>query len=167
MTLQAINAQALRPAVNFKAQEAEAPVAAIKTADDSSAKAKHTTAKVLGGTAALAVLGFGIYKLAKGKGAKDAKKAAQDLFEKRHATVNKQSVKNQHAANVGQDIVKEYQAMQRRLTDHFPIQKELNEMNWDATPLKRADVIENLKKEAAEAAKKSADEFAAQMAKKA
>ena len=46
MTLQAINAQALRPAVNFKAQEAEAPVAAIKTADDSSAKAKHTTAKV-------------------------------------------------------------------------------------------------------------------------
>lgn len=43
--------------------------------------------------------------------------------------------------------------MQRRLTDHFPIQKELNEMNWDATPLKRADVIENLKKEAAEAAK--------------
>lgn len=38
MTLQAINAQALRPAVNFKAQEAEAPVAAIKTADDSSAK---------------------------------------------------------------------------------------------------------------------------------
>ena len=86
---------------------------------------------------------------------------------KRHATVNTQSVKNQHAANVGQDIVKEYQAMQRRLTDHFPIQKELNEMNWDATPLKRADVIENLKKEAAEAAKKSADEFAAKMAKKA
>lgn len=75
MTLQAINAQALRPAVNFKAQEAEAPVAAIKTADDSSAKAKHTTAKVLGGTAALAVLGFGIYKLAKGKGAKGIKDA--------------------------------------------------------------------------------------------
>lgn len=154
MTLQAINAQALRPAVNFKAQEAEAPVAATKTSEESSSKAKHTTAKVLGGAAALALLGFGIYKFVKGKGAKAAQNAAQTLLEKRHATVNTQSVKNQHAANVGQDIVKEYQAMQRRLTDHFPIQKELNEMNWDATPLKRADVIENLKKEAAEAAKK-------------
>ena len=139
MTLQAINAQALRPAVNFKAQEAEAPVAAIKTADDSSAKAKHTTAKVLGGTAALAVLGFGIYKLAKGKGAQKSSKQFQKLYR------NYENVQHKYEGN----------------------QKELNEMNWDATPLKRADVIENLKKEAAEAAKKSADEFAAKMAKKA
>ena len=158
MTLQAINAQALRPAVNFKAQEAEAPVAAIKTADDSSAKAKHTTAKVLGGTAALAVLGFGIYKLAKGKGAQKSSKQFQKLYR------NYENVQHKYEGN---KIVKEFEAMQRRLTDHFPIQKELNEMNWDATPLKRSDVIENLKKEAAEAAKKSADEFAAKMAKKA
>lgn len=162
MTLQAINAQALRPAVNFKAQEAEAPVAATKTSEESSAKAKNTTAKVLGGTAALAVLGFGIYKLAKGKGAKQTADAAKKQFKKLYPHL--ENVKHKYEGN---QVVKEYQAMQRRLTDHFPIQKELNEMNWDATPLKRADVIENLKKEAAEAAKKSADEFAAKMAKKA
>lgn len=67
MTLQAINAQALRPAVNFKANEKEA--ASVQTAEAPQKENKHIAAKVIGGAAALALLGFGIYKMAKGKGA--------------------------------------------------------------------------------------------------
>lgn len=75
MSIQAINAQALKPAVSFKAEETKA--AAVAEAPADKAENKHTAAKVVGGAAALAILGFGIFKAAKGKGVKGAKISSQ------------------------------------------------------------------------------------------
>lgn len=66
MTLQSINAQSLRPAVNFKAETEAAPAVATTTVANEKPENKHTAAKIVGGLAALALLGFGIYKLTKG-----------------------------------------------------------------------------------------------------
>lgn len=170
MTLQAINAQALRPAVNFKANEKAETSAATATADAPAKENKHTALKVLGGATALALLGFGIYKMAKGKGAGNTKKAAQELLEKRNATMTsyqKQNLMNNESVKKANNIVSDFEAMQRRLTDHNQFDVEYKALNWDATPLKRSEVIDGLKKEAAEAAKKSAEEFAAKVAQKA
>ncbi len=144
MTIQAISAQALRPAVNFKQNEAveEKTFAPTKKEDP-----KKTAAKVLGGAVALAALGFGIYRYVKGKNAQKA----VDLYNKRHSYINsfeKQKLMNNKAVENANTIVAEHDAMLRRLCDHSPKNVELNAMNWDAQPMKRADVLKEFAQKA-------------------
>lgn len=155
MTIQAINAQALRPATSFK--RTEAPVEAKTFAPENKDDSKKTGLKLAGGAVALAALGFGVYKFIKNRNAKQAER----FFEALNPPKGKYG--NQKAVHDANRMVKEFEAMQRRLTDHAPKNVELNAMNWDAKPLKRSEVIEGLRKEAAEAAKKDADAFALKM----
>lgn len=147
MTLQAINAQALRPAVNFKANEKAETSAATATADAPAKENKHTALKVLGGATALALLGFGIYKMAKGKGANDTKKAAKQ-FEQLYPELR--NIQHKHEGN---KIVQAFENMRKPedAKTYAKIRQELTHMDWDAAPLKRSEVIEGMKKAAEKA----------------
>lgn len=101
MTLQAINAQALRPAVNFKANEKAETSAATATADAPAKENKHTALKVLGGATALALLGFGIYKMVKGKGAGNANNWTQIKEGVREITTKKGNKVRQYTGKNG------------------------------------------------------------------
>src|SRR5574344_700212 len=80
MTIQAIQAQPLKPA--FKAEPKAQEVAAATPANETAKPASnHKTAKVLGGVAALALLGFGIYKMVKSGSAAAPKEAASKIEE--------------------------------------------------------------------------------------
>lgn len=155
MTINAISAQALRPAVNFK--KTEAPAGEKSFAPEHKEDSKKTAAKVLGGAIALAALGYGIYRYVKAGKAKQV----EGFFEVLNPPRGKYG--NQKAVHDAERMVKDFEAMQRRLTDHAPKNVELNAMNWDAQPLKRSEVIDGLRKEAAEAAKKDAEDFALKM----
>lgn len=145
MTIQAISAQALRPAVNFKKNEAqveEKTFAPTKKADP-----KEAAAKVIGGAVALAALGFGVYRFVKARNAQKAKEA----FEKYNPPKNTplyRHLGNAKAVDDANRIVAEHDAMLRRLCDHAPNNVELNAMNWDAQPVKRADFLKELAEKA-------------------
>lgn len=161
MTINAISAQALRPAVNFK--KTEAPAGEKLFAPEHKEDSKKTAAKVLGGAVALAALGYGIYRYVKAGKAKQA----EELLNKRHANISsyeKMRLANNKAVEEANNIVAEHDAMLRRLCDHSQKNVELNAMNWDAQPLKySSDVVDGLRKEELRKLQKEIEDFALKM----
>ena len=151
MTIQAINAQSLRPAINFK--KTEAPAASQISETGTKESSKNTAIKVAGGIAALALLGFGVYKFVKGKG---AAKEAKILLEKRNATISsfeKQKLANNKSTQEAENIVENFERMRKPedLRTYAKTRQELtHNVDWSTldNPMKREDFMKELAQQA-------------------
>lgn len=84
MTIQAIQAQPLKPAFKAEPEEVKNEAATVVAEEpEETQKSNHTAAKVIGGATALALLGLGLYKVMKGKaaGVKSIKDTAVKISE--------------------------------------------------------------------------------------
>lgn len=130
MSVSNINAQSLRPVVNFKAEQ--------KPAENKENK-KTSTTKIVGwtvaGATALAGITWGIMALKN----RNVKAAAQEIYKGEKLY---DSLRNSKLKNEGDKIVERFEQM-RKPTDneaYLKRQQELNNINWDATPVKRSEL---------------------------
>lgn len=129
MSIQSINAQSLRPAVNFKAGD---------ETETQTAKEKPDTSKVVGwstaGVAALSAVTWGVIALHN----KNAAKKFMKHFPKKY-----EQYRNVEHKFEGDKIVKEFKKMRKPddFSTYATIRQELTHMDWNAKPLKREDVI--------------------------
>lgn len=142
MTINAISAQALRPAVNFK--KTEAPAGEKLFAPEHKEDSKKTAAKVLGGAVALAALGFGVYKFIKNRNAKKL----FNRFNPPKGTNLYQNLQNIKSKYEGNRIVENFEKMRKPedLKTYAKIKQELTHVDWDAKPITKQELLEQLAK---------------------